>query len=61
MGLVDLEDFKYGGANITAMRLVDPARPRVREVTEDWLFEEMNGRTSPLQGQREIPVSRCYN
>ena len=27
--LVDLEDFKYGGTNITAFRLVDPAHPEV--------------------------------
>ena len=27
--LVDLEDFKYGGTNITAFRLVDPAQPEV--------------------------------
>ena len=27
--LVDLDDFKYGGTNITAFRLVDPAHPEV--------------------------------
>ena len=34
--LVDLEDFKYGGTNITAFRLVDPARPEVVSVVESW-------------------------
>ena len=36
MHLVDLEDFKYGGTNITAFRLVDPARPEVVSVIESW-------------------------
>ena len=44
--LVDLEDFKYGGTNITAFRLVDPAHPEVgviniSEKTYRW-FEERN-------------------
>ncbi|XP_021362769.1 glutamate receptor ionotropic, kainate 2-like isoform X3 [Mizuhopecten yessoensis] len=56
VGLVDLEDYKYGGANITAMRIVDPSRPKVMSVTEDWIFEEINSRPSPLQGQRQIPT-----
>ncbi len=30
--LVDLEDFRYGGTNITAFRLVDPNNPLVQEV-----------------------------
>ncbi len=30
--LVDLEDFRYGGTNITAFRLVDPNNPLVMEV-----------------------------
>ena len=34
--LVDLEDFKYGGTNITAFRLVDPAQPEVVSVVESW-------------------------
>ncbi|XP_069132310.1 glutamate receptor ionotropic, kainate 2-like isoform X2 [Argopecten irradians] len=57
LGLVDLSDFKHGGANITAMRIVDPSRPKVMSVTEDWLFEEINSRPSPLRGQHEIPGS----
>ena len=27
--MVELEDFKYGGTNITALRLVDPAKEKV--------------------------------
>ena len=39
--LVDLEDFKYGGANITAFRLVDPAHPEVVSVVRTWREGEM--------------------
>lgn len=56
LGLVELDNYKYGGANITAMRIVDPSRPKVMSVTEDWIFEEINSRPSPLQGQRQIPT-----
>ena len=34
--LVDLEDFKYGGTNITAFRLVDPTHPEVVRVVRTW-------------------------
>ena len=27
--MVELEDFKYGGTNITALRLVDPSNEKV--------------------------------
>ena len=37
--LVDLEDFKYGGSNITAVRLIDPERPEVKKVMEDLISE----------------------
>ncbi|KAJ8970837.1 hypothetical protein NQ317_000711 [Molorchus minor] len=33
---VDLEEFKYGGTNITAFRLVDPDGSDVRKVVRDW-------------------------
>ena len=28
--MVELEDFKYGGTNITALRLVDPCEEKVK-------------------------------
>ena len=34
--LVDLEDFKYGGTNITSFRLVDPHNPEVKDVVKSW-------------------------
>jgi hypothetical protein len=30
--MVNLEDFKYGGTNVTAFRLLDPEREEVRQV-----------------------------
>lgn len=35
---VDLEEFKYGGTNITAFRLVDPERAEVQKVMRDWAY-----------------------
>ena len=34
--LVDLDDFKYGGTNITAFRFVDTSQPEVVSVVESW-------------------------
>lgn len=33
---MDLEEFKYGGTNITAFRLVDPDGPDIRKVVREW-------------------------
>ncbi|XP_052126881.1 glutamate receptor ionotropic, kainate 2 isoform X1 [Frankliniella occidentalis] len=33
---VDLEEFKYGGTNITAFRLVDPDKPEVQHAVREW-------------------------
>ncbi|XP_071450570.1 glutamate receptor ionotropic, kainate 2 isoform X3 [Hetaerina americana] len=38
---VDLEEFKYGGTNITAFRLVDPEKAEVQKVVRDWMHGEM--------------------
>ena len=35
---MDLEDFRHGGTNITALRLVDPENPLVKQVIQDWAF-----------------------
>nr|QHN69189.1 ionotropic receptor 8 [Sirex nitobei] len=37
---VDLEEFKYGGTNITAFRLVDPEKPEIQRVVRDWIYGE---------------------
>ncbi|XP_012273725.1 glutamate receptor ionotropic, kainate 2 isoform X1 [Orussus abietinus] len=37
---IDLEEFKYGGTNITAFRLVDPEKPEIQKVVHDWIHGE---------------------
>ncbi|XP_024943087.1 glutamate receptor ionotropic, kainate 2 isoform X6 [Cephus cinctus] len=37
---VDLEEFKYGGTNITAFRLVDSEKPEIQTVVRDWIYGE---------------------
>ena len=32
--MVELEDFKYGGTNITALRLVDPTQEKVAMINK---------------------------
>ena len=39
--MVNLDDFKYGGTNVTAFRLLDPDRDEVKQVVQDWIFGEM--------------------
>ena len=37
---IDLEDFKYGGTNITAFRIVDPNNHEVVNVVRNWVLGE---------------------
>eukprot|EP00094_Tigriopus_californicus_P003973 TCALIF_03827-PA protein Name:"Similar to GRIK2 Glutamate receptor ionotropic, kainate 2 (Macaca fascicularis)" AED:0.16 eAED:0.16 QI:0/0.7/0.45/1/0.8/0.81/11/0/556 len=39
--MVNLEEFKYGGTNITAFRLLDPEREELKQVVQDWIDGEM--------------------
>lgn len=34
---VDLDEFKYGGTNITGFRLVNPDTPMVQKVLKQWV------------------------
>lgn len=36
---VDLDQFKYTGTNITALRLVNPQSPEALSVSSDWASE----------------------
>lgn len=54
LGLVDLDDFKHGGPNITAYRLVDPDNTLVVGVRTEWLLVSQRGGTSPLMEYSEI-------
>lgn len=57
LGLLNLDDFKYGGANITAFRLVNPHHPQVIEVTTDWILDDLQTGKSPLDNERGVRVS----
>ena len=50
--MVNLDEFKYGGTNLTAFRLLDPDRIEIRKVVEDWIFGEMRyGRKLDVSSQ----------
>lgn len=50
LDIVNLDDYKYSGANITAMRLIDPSRKQVREVIQDFINLSDNGnQPTPLE------------
>ena len=50
--MVELEDFKYGGTNITALRIVDPDNEAVLNVVQDWVKGEMRfNRKIPFAGK----------
>lgn len=50
--MVELEDFKYGGTNVTAFRLVNPELDVVRNAVKDWVIgEELYGRKIPFTGK----------
>lgn len=42
---IDLEEFRYGGTNITAFRLIDPENANVQQTIRSWeLGEQKLGR-----------------
>ena len=58
--MVELEEFKYGGTNISAYRLVDPELEDVQNVIQDWVLGELRyGRKIPFQG-KTIKVLQKY-
>ncbi|KAL8564050.1 hypothetical protein ACOMHN_016339 [Nucella lapillus] len=54
LGLVDLDDFRHGGPNITAYRLIDPDNPTVVSIRTEWLLLSQRGVNSPLMEYSEI-------
>jgi hypothetical protein len=36
-----MDDFKYSGANITSLRLVDPNKPEAVQFVEEWKYGEL--------------------
>lgn len=50
--MVELEDFKYGGTNISSYRMVDPSNEAVIAVVQDWVKGEMRfNRKIPFAGK----------
>uniref|UniRef100_A0A8W7PVQ0 Receptor ligand binding region domain-containing protein n=1 Tax=Anopheles coluzzii TaxID=1518534 RepID=A0A8W7PVQ0_ANOCL len=51
---INLDEFKYGGTNITAFRLVDPENPEVAQAIHNWtigearLGKKVDFKTAPL-------------
>ena len=56
--LVELEDFKYGGTNITAFRLVDPGQRGVQASNEDAFLSICDHAKNCLNIRTFFPVCR---
>lgn len=57
---VDLEEFKYGGTNITALRLLDPERAEVQRVVRDWVYDEARKGRKLQMGHTSAKVLNLY-
>ena len=57
---MDLEDFKYGGTNITAFRIVDPHSPEVQNIEKSWILGEKRYPTKRLPINPLIKVSQIF-
>ena len=57
--MVNLDDFKYGGTNVTAFRLLDPEREEVKQVVQDWIFGELRYGRKMEAHEQTIKVSKC--
>ena len=56
--MVELEDFKHGGTNITAFRLVNPNDEKVQNVVREWIQgETWHKRQIPFAG-KSIKVNK---
>lgn len=55
---VDLEEFRHGGTNITAFRLVDPEKPEIQKVIQDWIYGEKRYNRELDMGQNSNKVRR---
>lgn len=51
---INLDEFKYGGTNITAFRLVDPNNPLVQSTMRDW---QMTAAEDGNNGRRTGPTT----
>lgn len=44
---INLNEFKYGGTNITAFRIVDPDSIHVQETVNNWIASEQQAGRKP--------------
>lgn len=58
--MIDLHDFSFSGATISAFRLVDPERPQVIDVKSDWLQMAESSDESPLDASSGIRVRNGF-
>ncbi|XP_068908894.1 glutamate receptor ionotropic, kainate 2 isoform X4 [Tenebrio molitor] len=58
---VDLEEFKYGGTNITAFRLVDPDGPEVRKVVREWNLSEAKNKKGEISSIIRAETALMYD
>lgn len=54
MHTIDLEEFKYGGTNITAFRLVDPENPLVHRTVSEWAQFELKSDKKPNERSFQV-------
>ena len=59
--MVNLDDFKYGGTNLTAFRLLDPDRDEVKQVVQDWIFGELRYGRKLEAHEQTIKVLKYVN
>lgn len=58
---VDLEDFQYGGTNISAFSLIDNSSPEFNEVITDWTSAPMFGGGIQSQSASSLSSGRSAN
>lgn len=54
IGLLNLDDFRHDGCNITAFRLIDNSRPVVADVINEWRVKHVMEGHSPLENERGV-------
>lgn len=55
--MVNLDNFKYNGANITGFRLVNPDSPKVRMAMQDFVVSDLTTGNPGLRDMRTLSVS----
>ena len=53
---IDLEDYKYGGTNITGLRMVDPTKTETANIVGDWIYGERRYGTNVNLDEKTMTV-----